>query len=233
MNWFHSLTRGKQIALSVLAAHTLLLCVLLGDYWVTRNPLRPKKIAVKNIRYSSPQPQTKTTVAVATPTKTAKPSAPKEKAAPTPAPKKGTKKSTSIETKQASPKPKEEKNVLLEEIAKNLNSIAAVVPAAPKKSEIAIPTLDPILHFTSEPSDFEPTDAERIALLLQELLQLPEYGEVKVELKIDRFGRLESCAILESRSAKNEQFLKKALPEVQFPCLNETAFFTIVFRNAN
>ncbi len=72
---------------------------------------------------------------------------------------------------------------------------------------------------------------------LQNTLDLPERGDVKLKMEIDRFGRLIDCEVLETRSEKNAEFLKNRLPELSFPCLNdfdilETAqTFTITFRN--
>jgi len=75
------------------------------------------------------------------------------------------------------------------------------------------------------------TDSEQIAALLQQELELPEFGEVKIKLSINRFGHLETVEILESKSQKNEAFLKKRLGEIQFPQLKETMSLTIAFTN--
>ena len=84
----------------------------------------------------------------------------------------------------------------------------------------------------------DPTYGEYLIAYLQNALDLPEYGEVKAQLEIDRFGRLVDCQIVYTKSGKNAEFLKNQLPELTFPCLNDfgildsTHIFTITFRNA-
>lgn len=79
---------------------------------------------------------------------------------------------------------------------------------------------------------------EYLISFLQNSLELPEYGEIKAKLTIDRFGRLLTCEIIDSRSKKNSQVLKNRLPELVYPCLNDygildaTQTFTITFKNA-
>lgn len=73
---------------------------------------------------------------------------------------------------------------------------------------------------------------------LQASLALPEVGDVKMDLKVDALGHLVSFDILEAKSKKNEEFLRKRLPELNLPCFNEPKNsqeireFTIVFKNA-
>lgn len=239
MNWYNSLSRAKQIVIGVLSLHVLICVMLAADHWSKSRHSHQRKIAVRTIRYTQPAP---TTVASAPPATAAKaiakttptkPAAAKKVAkAPT------AKKSDSIQpvSKKAAAttafkeKPQED---LAAQLQNSINEIAAPHSEPLMKSEISVPTLRQVFHFSSEESDLQPTDAERIASLLEEILQLPDFGDVKAQLKIDRMGKLESLKILESKSSKNSEFLKKRLPEVEFPCLNETASITIVFRNAN
>jgi hypothetical protein len=78
---------------------------------------------------------------------------------------------------------------------------------------------------------------ELLIAFLQESLDLPEFGHVRLKLEIDGFGLLIDCQILEAKSAKNAEFLKNRLPELTFPCLNDfgnlssTQTFNITFRN--
>ncbi len=226
MKWFDALTRGKQIAVSVLFAHFLILAVLAADSWVTSKPIQHKKIAVKTVRFASPSPATKTITKASTPTSSSKkkevasnkPSAKKQSKAPV-------KSNGSIATKTPTSSPKQE---LVAEIEQCLQTLTTIEKPH-SKTTLEVPTFNQVIQFETEST--EPTPTEQIALFLQEQLQLPDFGEVKAELKIDRFGHLISCKIVDSKSVKNAEFLKKRLPEVQFPCLNETASLTIVFRN--
>jgi len=116
---------------------------------------------------------------------------------------------------------------LLKEIEQNFESLSNVAPL-PKKSDIVVPTL--ALQFQEQPQEYSAT--EQIASMLQNALELPEFGEVKIKLQIGRLGTLDNIEILEARSQKNAEFLKKRLPELGFPCLNEVTTLTIVFSNA-
>lgn len=206
--------------------HALILFVLNVDYWIWKNPVRTKKIHVTTVRYAPPPAPIK--VEKKAPVATA----PKPVVKP-PVPKPEIKKKPPVSSKPVINQNKPIESELLKEIERNFDSITEPLPKPVLKPEIELPTPNLVFHFSIENEDVGPTDAERIALLLQELLQLPEYGEVRAQLKISRLGQLESFDILESKSKKNSDFLKNRLPEVQFPCLNESATLTIVFRNAN
>lgn len=105
----------------------------------------------------------------------------------------------------------------------------------------------PILRITPEevrlPSEIitsaeeeKPSYGQTLIAYLQGCLDLPEFGEVKVHLEISRNGQLVRFEILEEKSKKNSDFLKNRLPELAFPCFNdsshETAVFTITFKNS-
>lgn len=109
------------------------------------------------------------------------------------------------------------------------------IPVARKASEISLPSgisSAPLL----EQEDESPSYGQTLVSYLQNCLDLPEYGEVKVDLEIDRLGRLVRFDILEEKSKKNGEFLKKRLPELALPCFNgqsnETVVFTITFKNS-
>lgn len=58
---------------------------------------------------------------------------------------------------------------------------------------------------------------DELALRLKLLLKLPEYGEVKLKLKIDRSGKVMEVNIVNSSSEKNSAMIKKALPQLTMP----------------
>ena len=139
----------------------------------------------------------------------------------------------------ASPKPAKKTNApkleLLEEIQSNFDSFTTETSVT--KSTLSLPAL---IAPKAELEELPSTDLHYGEILigyLQSMLELPEWGEVKALIVINRFGEPIRCDILESKSRKNGDFLKKRLPELSFPCFNdfsivgETLEFTITFRN--
>ena len=222
MNWFLSLARKNQIVISVFLTHLFFLAMLGADHWMHRNPLKRQHVNVRTFVVEAPAP-------TPVPTLAPKPApvAATQKAKPQPVAKKTPPK---VEPKKAAAKvvaPVPQEASILSEIEKNLDSITTS-PAPQKKTAIESPSL----VTQPRPSIEDASVGEQVAALLQETLELPEFGDVKMKLWINRFGILEKLEILETKSQKNEAFLKKRLPELQFPCLNETTSLTIVFSNA-
>lgn len=58
---------------------------------------------------------------------------------------------------------------------------------------------------------------EELATRLKLLLRLPDYGEVKVKLTLDRSGRFSNVIILSSESDKNRKYIEKTLPALTYP----------------
>jgi hypothetical protein len=52
---------------------------------------------------------------------------------------------------------------------------------------------------------------------LQQHLQLPDFGEVKVEIVLRPDGSVEKCSVLEAASEKNKKYLEKRLLTLRFP----------------
>lgn len=111
--------------------------------------------------------------------------------------------------------------------------------AKPKSIDLPVPILkikedEPVHEIGQE--TVQPSYGQTLIAYLQGSLDLPEFGEVKVDLEIDRNGHLVRFEILEEKSKKNAEFLKKRLPELVLPCFNdtsnETAVFTITFKNS-
>ncbi len=48
-------------------------------------------------------------------------------------------------------------------------------------------------------------------------LKLPEYGEVRVELTLDRTGKVHKLYVLSSSSLNNQKYIEKNLTTVHFP----------------
>lgn len=78
---------------------------------------------------------------------------------------------------------------------------------------------------------------DELAMRLRLSLKLPEYGEVKVKLTIDRTGKITSTKILSFQSAKNASFIEQNLPKIKMPPFGDNFKgssdydFTIVLSN--
>lgn len=219
---FLLLSRGKQIALAVCLTHFLLVLALLGHHLFTRQLRPPRPIVVRTL--AAQPPQRAIAAAPAPKPAAAKSTAPKKTPAPAQKP-----------TAKAKPAPKivsAAKKIpppaVLQEIAESLETLS--VERAPTRTALTVPTkIQAQAEIASTALD--PTYGEILIAYLQNELDLPEYGDVKAKIEIDRFGRLVDCQILEAKSAKNAEFLKNRLPELAFPCLNDSQSFTITFRN--
>ena len=211
---FLLLSRGKKIGAAVCLVHILVILTLGGHHLFTKKTGAPRAIAVRTVEVQTKREEGPTKAAAATPVKpkpvAATPVKPKPKAA-APAVKKEPKASNAIVEKR------EPKSVRRPELP---------LPAKIERKAEVVQVND------------DPTYGEYLIAYLQNALDLPEYGEVKAQLEIDRFGRLVDCQIVYTKSGKNAEFLKNQLPELTFPCLNDfgildsTHIFTITFRNA-
>ncbi|MGL5264264.1 MAG: hypothetical protein ACRDAI_06815 [Candidatus Rhabdochlamydia sp.] len=73
---------------------------------------------------------------------------------------------------------------------------------------------------------------------LTKMLQLPEYGTVKVKMKIDPTGKIVELLVLQAESKVNKLYLEKRLPNIVLPryneqlMLNDEQTFTLTFCNA-
>jgi hypothetical protein len=218
---FKSLSRKRQIAIAVWGVHFGIVCFLFANYSLSHRLQPAKKISVRTI---VPQEVAKVS------TVSKKSPAPVKKNAPAPK-KESSKKPTVL-------KEKKQEAVILKDI---VNRLDVLTQDKPLKSETKplpkVPSL-PVVKNESKKSSSAREDYGKFLIgYFQENLDLPEYGDVKAQIEIDKFGKLIRYEVLETKSLKNAEFLKNALPELTFPCLNdfgifETAqTFTITFRN--
>jgi hypothetical protein len=229
-NWFYKLSKAKQIAVTVLLAHFGCLLFLSADYLLSWAPPKRRKVVVNMVTIAPPKVQP------LTPTKSApapKKMAPKPPVAKKPIAKPTTQPVAKPEAIAKGPPPLTPETVsLLNELEANmetiLETIAAPAPTPPQKTAMHIPILTEIIRETISVGSAD----EIIAAFLQEVLTLPEFGDVRVAIAIDRLGHLKSLDVLTAKSEKNATFLKNRLPELQYPCLNEGASLTVLFSNA-
>ena len=119
---------------------------------------------------------------------------------------------------------------LLKELENNLAKIdeKKKLPPSPRQPSL-IPTLtiDSIDDIASDQAEYE----ETIIRYLQHLLQLPEYGEVKMELTVKSDGSISRIKVLKTESMKNKNYLEKNLPLLKLPVLGSEKTFTLTFCN--
>jgi len=241
---FLSFSRLKQIAIVVCFLHFLAIAAMTGHHFATRR-LRPAKpISVRTFVPKAAPPLAVQTTQKTQPSRPAASSAAPKKVAEKPATqKKPPAQTTAKPVKKAVAAPAEAKakpvkeEKALKEIAESLQSIAAEPKSI--RPSLAIPAIlsQPAKTSVAEESNFNPSYGEFLTAFLQSELALPEQGDVKIQIAIDSFGKLLDCQVLDSKSSKNEEFLKNRLPELVFPCFNVfgitdlTQTFTIAFRN--
>lgn len=90
------------------------------------------------------------------------------------------------------------------------------------------------------PAQEEPPLSSYTASLVKELtqmLQLPEYGEVKIKIKVSPAGKILELLVLQAESKVNKLYLEKHLPNIVLPkynekvALNNEQTFTLTFCN--
>ena len=66
-------------------------------------------------------------------------------------------------------------------------------------------------------SEREITYYDELASRLKVLLRLPEYGEVRIKLTLDRSGKFVKVAIVSAESSANKKYIEKTLPTLKYP----------------
>jgi colicin import membrane protein len=115
----------------------------------------------------------------------------------------------------------------LKELEERIAKIEAKNDRMPLKSELTVPTA---ITLNSEKSlqvskDFvtleSSSDSEDfVASLigyLQGYLQLPDVGEVQIQLTLRKDGKVENMKVIKSESVKNKKYLEEQLPKLTFP----------------
>lgn len=71
--------------------------------------------------------------------------------------------------------------------------------------------------FTPQERDYYDELASRLKLLLR----LPEFGEVKIKLTLERSGKFVKLAIVNAQSKKNRTYIEQTLPSLKFPSFGD------------
>lgn len=221
--YFFLLSRKKQIAFVVWTFHLFLLTALMINHLWTRSTPKTRPIAVRTFSSVSEvrAPLTSTKTAnIPTSPKPLAPKAPIKKPAP----------------KKALPKAPENEGAL-QSVANALKELKSLEKKKEPLKTLSVPS-QICLETKGAESKIAQTYGTFLIAYLENSLDLPEYGNVKLELCIDRTGRLLKSQVLSSESEKNSEFLKNRLLELAFPCFNDfqiaenTLTFTVSFRNA-
>lgn len=80
-----------------------------------------------------------------------------------------------------------------------------------------LPTPTQIETLSSETIEFQTNYQEELVFYLQSRLSLPEKGEVKLKVTVERNGRVEKVEILDAASEKNKLYVASALTSFSFP----------------
>jgi colicin import membrane protein len=118
-------------------------------------------------------------------------------------------------------------------VAKAKESVAKIQKSDHKSSQssalattlgAAVPGKIESLHIESLPdspisklSKHEVSYRDELASRLKLLLKLPEYGEVKLKLTLERTGKVSKVVIVNSKSNANRKYIEKTLPTLTFP----------------
>lgn len=202
------MNQKHRIWIFVLAFHLLILSFGFWHHRHTVSVARKKHLVIRTALQPKAPSPLPSPIKKASPPKKKQPPPVKKTSPPKP------KQSLASKPKKASPK-KEEKPNLPSKVA------ALSIPQA-----IELPKEEP------------PSYAEELLAFLEQMLELPEPGKVKMRLKIDLQGSLVQADILEEKSKKNGIYLKNRLPELTFPCFNPASGgmlpqeWTITFCNA-
>lgn len=196
---------SKKITLPVIFSHLFFIVLLLFSP-AKKTSLPKKHIAVRTVAETP-----KTTAATVRPKKT-----PPAKSKPI----SSAKKPAVIEKKKPL-KPKVPK-----ETHEPLAKIEEKVYPKPRL-KLDIPQLK-----TPAPENKREIAEESLVSFLHSSLNLPEFGEVKIQLTVKKDGTVTRLVVLQAESKKNKAYLEEYLPRLQFPLgLDTEKTFTLTFCN--
>jgi hypothetical protein len=204
--------RNPQLAITtylVIIAHGI------GIYSLSYEPIqvtkigRPKPLAVQTIQLTKPKP---------------KPKPPENKSvAPKPVAKKEVKQKPTPKKKPVAKKKAPEKAVdskLLSKALASLDKVSTEKKANTNKSVMPISLLqiDSKGNQTNEPMNPKHLGyCEELVRRLQLLLRLPEYGEVRIALTLNRDGSVANLNVLSAQSKVNRTYAETTIPKHSYP----------------
>jgi colicin import membrane protein len=104
----------------------------------------------------------------------------------------------------------------------------ADVPKAIGSLQIDTFSLGEPVSLTTKETSYRDEIAHRLKLGLR----LPDYGEVKIKLTLERSGKVSHVQIVSSKNAKNKQYVEKTIPTLTFPSFgdnfDDSQYYTFV-----
>ncbi|MBX9924477.1 MAG: hypothetical protein K2Y01_10240 [Rhabdochlamydiaceae bacterium] len=176
-------------------------------------PAAPKKTKAAPAPTPTPAAKPLNKTVTADPQKTAAPKKEKLAINPKPAPKQSAK-TPSVAQKH------------LQEIEERIAKIEAKNDRMPIKSELAVPTTITLSSQIPPQNSLEFANYQTFAMedavssligYLQGYLQLPDLGEVQIQLILRKDGKVDSMKVLKTESEKNRKYLEEQLPKLSFP----------------
>lgn len=156
-------------------------------------------------------------------------SKPAKKNSPSTPKKKEVQKAVAMQPKEVTkPKIDEKKKKLLQEakdkIAKMSTAKMDIVNTSEKREKTLLSKIKgahvPVVNSESGAETQEAQEAkyiEKLSALLQGSLRLPESGDVCLNIKLDRAGKVINWGVVSSMSEKNEAYVNIHLPKLRFP----------------
>jgi len=208
----------KRIVIAVLSFHL----VAIGWMALTRTIQKPKKepLKIKTVVMATPEPKE---VAQVTPVSNPPPPPPKKKPPPQKAstpPKKSPPKKKEVK-KQPVAKKAPKKSPVSSELAQKLEMSLAKFDEkkTPQRAtkKLSSPKWIPKLEVQQSAGEVSESYVQTLVQALEQKLDLPEVGIVKVALTLQSNQRCVRMDVLESASDRNRQFLEGALKNLTYP----------------
>lgn len=201
----------RKIVIGVVVCHLIFLMVLC---YTTTPPdlIVPKRFAVKTVSLKAEKELSVAQVAAgADPVVAAQPvvKAPVVKA-PAPAVAKKTAPAKKVEKKTVTTSAPSAKSDAIAKARKALSNLNKVTPTTTTTTPTAIETL------SIEGLEGDSYISE-IVVKLQKGLKLPEFGEVTVELTLEKSGKVLDLVVKDAKSLSNKMYVEKTLPSLKFP----------------
>lgn len=220
------------IAASVVALHIFLILFIMADLPFEKRLPISRKLTIQTVKLKEAKQKEIVQAAKATPIVAAveeaeeekpqeisveeKPKPQKKKAArpapPSPPAKKQKSKTLSAKEKD-----------LLKNLEESIEKIGKNTDKRSKPLEIEVPK--EILSLEIENPfgalSFEKSYQDDLAIYLRHHLLLPEHGDIKVDLTLDRKGKVMDVKILKSKSERNKKYIEKTLSDLSFPSFGE------------
>ncbi len=213
---------------------TVLLVHLLFGWWMLREPtslpirpVSPQRVMVKTIALTakseiSPQQPSPSEVQPVKKKPASVPS-PKvvtaEKPLPKPQQKKPVEKKVApLEKKPPTPTPSTDKQEVAAKVRASLAQLRHD-PATPSTAAPLVIALPVTAVATADvpQATVEPSYLDELAIRLKAVLRLPEYGEVKADITLDRTGKVLALRILAAESSANRRYVEATVPKSKFP----------------